>query len=288
MVKIAVFRREGGGPHVGAVDGDELVDLTDWVGPLGPCPLAAYLTRTAGSRPPASGERIRLAEVAWLPPPLGAATFLCVGRNYADHVTETGGSVSEYPSLFSRYWPTVVGHLEPIVRPRVSEQLDFEGELAVVIGKPCRAVPRERALDVVAGYTLAQEGTVRDWQLRAPTAAAGKNFARSGAMGPWLVTSDELPDPSALHVKTTVSGETMQEADTSLLIFDVQYMIEYVTTFMPLFPGDVILTGTPAGVGAARKPPRWLVPGDVVAVEVAGIGRLQNPVVDEADAPDPL
>jgi 2-keto-4-pentenoate hydratase/2-oxohepta-3-ene-1,7-dioic acid hydratase in catechol pathway len=287
-MKIALVR-EGGATKLAAVDGDELIDLSDWVGPLGPCPLASYFARAAETPPPLSARRIPLAAVSFLPPAFGAATLLCTGRNYADHVAERGGrAIPDAPPLFSRYWPTVVGHLEAIVRPRVSEQLDYEGELVVVVGKKCRGVSRERALDVIGGYTIANEGSVRDWQQRAPTVTAGKNFARSGSMGPWVVTADELPDPSKLDLTTTVSGETMQSADTALMIFDVPYLIEYVTTFMPLFPGDVILTGTPAGVGAGRTPPRWLVPGDVVRVEITGIGRLENQVVDESEAPDSL
>lgn len=289
-MRIALFEANGRGPRVGAVDGDELIDLTDWVGALGICPLAAYLARAAEGPPPRSGERVSAAEVAWLPPALGAASLLCAGLNYADHAKEAkthGVEAGQQPSLFSRYWPSLVGHLQPIVRPRISEQLDFEGELVVVIGKQCRAVRREQALDVVAGYTIGQEGSVRDWQRRAPTPTAGKNFARSGALGPWVVTSDELADPAALHLVTRVNGETMQESDTALMIYDVPALIEHITAFMPLFPGDVIFTGTPAGSFGSRKPQRWLTAGDVVTVEIAGIGQLQNHVIDEDDATAP-
>lgn len=290
-MRIALFEADRRGPRVGVVDGDELIDLTDWVGPLGSCPLAAYLARAAGGPPPRSGERVSTTGVSWLPPALGAASVLCVGLNYADHAEEArhqGVTAGEHPSVFSRYWPSLVGHLQPIVRPRVSEQLDFEGELVVVIGKQCRAVPRKRALDVVAGYTIGQEGSVRDWQRRAPTPTAGKNFARSGALGPWMVTSDELADPAALHLMTRVNGETMQESDTALMIFDVPALIEHVTAFMPLFPGDVIFTGTPAGSFGSRKPQRWLTAGDVVTVEISGIGQLENSVIIEDDATSPV
>ena len=285
-MRIALFDVNGRGPRVGVVDGEELIDITDWVGGLGTCPLAAYFARAAKGPPPRDGQRVPAAQVSWLPPTLGGASLLCVGLNYADHATEArqhGLQAGEHPSLFSRYWPSLVGHLQPIVRPRVSEQLDFEGELVVVIGKHCRAVRREQALDVVAGYTIGQEGSVRDWQRRAPTPTAGKNFARSGALGPWMVTSDELTDPSALHLVTRVNGETMQESDTALMIYDVPALIEHVTTFMPLSPGDVIFTGTPAGSFGSRKPQRWLTAGDVVTVEISGIGQLQNCVIDEDD-----
>jgi 2-keto-4-pentenoate hydratase/2-oxohepta-3-ene-1,7-dioic acid hydratase in catechol pathway len=290
-VRIALFQVGGAGLHVGVVDGEELIDLTDSLGPLGTCPLATYLTRAADGPPAASGKRVPVEDVVWLPPALGATAVLCVGVNYADHAEEArnhGINATQQPALFSRYWHSLVGHLRPIVRPRLSEQLDFEGELVVVIGKRCRAVPRERALDVVAGYTIGQEGSVRDWQRQAPTPTAGKNFARSGSLGPWMVTSDRLRDPAALHLMTRVNGELMQESDTALMIHDVPALIEHITAFMPLSPGDVIFTGTPAGSFAARNPARWLAPGDVVSVEISGIGQLQNQVIDEDDTAAPV
>ena len=290
QLRVALFEVDGRGPRVGIVEGDDLIDLTDWTGELGSCPLAAYLARADEGPPPRTGERVPVAEVTWLPSALGAATILCAGVNYADHAEEAkkhGVEAGAHPAVFARYWPSLVGHQQPIVRPRVSEQLDFEGELVVVIGKRCRAVPRERALDVVAGYTIGQEGSVRDWQRRAPTPTAGKNFARSGALGPWVVSADELGDPAALHLTTRVNGETMQESDTALMIHDVPALIEHITTFMPLSAGDVIFTGTPAGPFGSRSPQRWLAPGDVVTVEISGIGRLQNHVIDEDDATAP-
>jgi 2-keto-4-pentenoate hydratase/2-oxohepta-3-ene-1,7-dioic acid hydratase in catechol pathway len=227
------------------------------------------------------------AEVEWLPTLLGAERFICVGRNYREHVQEAGAKPPDYPVLFPRYWSSVVGHRQAVVRPELSTEFDFEGELVAVIGRPCRYVSRERALDVVAGYTILQEGSIRDWQLRAPTQMAGKNFTATGSLGPWLVTSDELPDPAALCITTRVNGEVMQDADTSGMLYDVPFLIEYLTQFMPLGPGDVIATGTPPGVGFARKPPVFLRAGDHVAVEISGIGTLENPVVDEADVPVP-
>lgn len=267
---------------MGAVVGEEVVDLTDWVGPLGACPLAAFLARAAEGAPPMSGERVPIHEVAWLPPALGAAAPLCVGLNYRDHA-DSDRKAGANPTLFSRYWTSLVGHRRPIVRPRVSEQLDVEGELVVVIGTHCRRVPRARALDVVAGYTIGQEGSVRDWQRLTQTPTAGKNFANSGAMGPWMVTADELDDPGTLRINTTVNGTTIQGSDTARMIFDVPTLIEHITTFMPLAPGDVIFTGTPAGTFSDRGGDRWLAPGDVITVEIPGIGELQNFVVDEED-----
>lgn len=228
-----------------------------------------------------------VTEVEWLPTLLGAERFVCVGRNYLEHVQEAGAKAPDYPVLFSRYWSSVVGHGQPLVRPAASTEFDFEGELVAVIGRPCRYVARDRALDVVGGYTILQEGSIRDWQLRAPTQMAGKNFAHSGSLGPWLVTSDELPDPARLRITTRVNGETMQDADTSGMLYDVTFLIEYLTQFMPLAPGDLIATGTPPGVGFARKPPVFLKAGDSVAIEITGIGTLENPVVDESDVPVP-
>jgi 2-keto-4-pentenoate hydratase/2-oxohepta-3-ene-1,7-dioic acid hydratase in catechol pathway len=227
------------------------------------------------------------ADVEWLPTLLGAERFICVGRNYLEHVQEAGAKVPDYPVLFPRYWSSVVGHRQPLVRPAVSTEFDFEGELVAVIGRPCRKVERDRALDVVGGYTILQEGSIRDWQLRAPTQMAGKNFAGSGSLGPWLVTSDETPDPARLHITTRVNGEVMQDSDTSGMLYDVTFLIEYLTQFMPLAPGDVIATGTPPGVGFTRQPPIFLKAGDRVAIEIPGIGTLENPVVDEADVPVP-
>lgn len=288
-VKVAVFDRQGHGRRVGVMDGDELVDLTTWAGPLGCCPLASFLARADVAVPPLDGDRVPIEDVTLLPPSVGSKAPLCVGLNYAEHGAEAGGrqGTSAQPALFSRYWPSLVGHGSPIVRPRASEQLDFEGELVVVIGKHCRAVPRAKALAVVAGYTIGQEGSVRDWQRRAPTPVAGKNFAQTGAMGPWLVTADEVPDPADLRIITSVNGEIQQDGATATMIWDVPALVEHVSAFLPLSPGDTLFTGTPAGTFSDRGKQRWLTAGDVVAVEIPGIGRLQNHIVDEPQTARP-
>jgi acylpyruvate hydrolase len=223
-------------------------------------------------------------EIEFLPTLLGAERFICVGRNYLEHVKEGGAEVPEYPVLFSRYWNSVVGHRQPLIRPTVSEQFDFEAELCAVIGTECRNVARQQALEVVGGYTILQEGSIRDWQRRAPTQMAGKNFFHSGSMGPYLVTSDEIPDPQNLRITTTLNGRTMQDDNTSGMLYDISFLISYITQFMPLGPGDVIATGTPPGVGMARKPPVWLKAGDQLVIEIERLGRLENSVIDEADA----
>lgn len=233
------------------------------------------------------GERLPLGGLTLLPPALGAGAVLCVGVNYAGHarsVAERNGTTfdpTRPPALFIKVWSSLTGSGQPIVRPKASEMFDFEGELVVVIGEHCHAVPRERALGVVAGYTIGMDGSIRDWQRMLPTPLAGKNFAGTGALGPWVVTADEVGDPAVLRVTTTVNGEVMQDAPVSDLIHDVPALIEHITTFMPLSPGDVIFTGTPQGCRADRGNDGWLQPGDVVTVSVPGIGELTNTVVDE-------
>ena len=222
-----------------------------------------------------------LNEVTWLPPIPHPEKILCVGINYAAHREETGRGETEFPTLFTRFANTQVGHQQPLVRPRVSTELDYEAELAVVIGKPARHVRREDALGIVAGYSCYQDATLRDWQRHTSQFTAGKNFIGTGGFGPWLVTTDEIPDPSRLTLIGRLNKVEMQRATTDLLIFDIPALIAYITTFTELVPGDVISTGTPGGVGSKRQPPVWLKAGDVFEVEISGIGVLRNPVVDE-------
>ncbi|RMF97326.1 MAG: FAA hydrolase family protein, partial [Gammaproteobacteria bacterium] len=219
----------------------------------------------------------------WLPPVPRPGKIFCVGMNYIAHIREMGRELPPYPALFARFPHSFVGHGQPVIRPRVSRHFDFEGELAVVIGHRARHVDRARALEAVAGYTCLMEGTLRDYQEHTSQFTAGKNFQSSGAMGPWLVTSDELPDPTVMRLETRVNGEVMQRGEISDLCADIPAIIEYLSGICELEPGDVIATGTPSGVGAARKPPRWLAPGDQVEVEISGIGVLANPVADESD-----
>ncbi|MEZ5564285.1 MAG: fumarylacetoacetate hydrolase family protein [Gammaproteobacteria bacterium] len=216
---------------------------------------------------------------ALLPQP---SRILCVGVNYLAHIQEMGRKVPDFPTVFTRHPDTLVGHGESIVRPHISTAFDYEGELAVVIGKAGRYIKAGEALDHVAGYTCLLDGSVRDWQMHTTQFTPGKNFPATGSCGPWLVTVDEIPDPSRLHLQTRVNGEVVQEAPLSDLCFDVRRIIEYCSSFCTLRPGDIIATGTPSGVGYARKPQRWLTPGDLVEVEISQIGVLRNEVVDEA------
>jgi 2-keto-4-pentenoate hydratase/2-oxohepta-3-ene-1,7-dioic acid hydratase in catechol pathway len=222
------------------------------------------------------------ADIRYLPViPDAAAKFLCVGVNYMPHIKEMGREPPEYPVIFVRFADSLVGHLEPMIRPTVSEQFDFEGELAVVIGKRARHVPSARALEHIAGYSCFNDGSVRDYQRHTVQWTPGKNFHRSGAFGPWLVTSDERPDPRKLRLQTRLNGEVMQDESVGELCFDVAKLIEYCSTWTQLEPGDVIVTGTPGGVGAGRKPPVWMSPGDEIEVDIAGIGVLHNPIAAE-------
>jgi 2-keto-4-pentenoate hydratase/2-oxohepta-3-ene-1,7-dioic acid hydratase in catechol pathway len=224
------------------------------------------------------GRRHALSELRFLPTIPNPRKILCVGINYRPHVEEMGRDLPERPMIFVRFPGSLVGHRSPVLCPTVSEKFDYEGELAVVIGRRARQVPREAAHGVIAGYSCFMDGSVRDWQNHTSQFTPGKNFEQSGSMGPWLVTREAVADPAQLELRTLVNGEVMQRGALSDLIFDIPALIEYLSTFTELLPGDVIATGTPGGVGAARKPPVWLRPGDEVAVEITGVGRLENPV----------
>ena len=224
---------------------------------------------------------LRPAEIRYLPLIPNPDKVICVGVNYRPHVEEMGRDIPEKPVLFVRFAASLVGHQEPIIRTHVSEQYDFEGELAIIIGSRARHVARDQAYECVAGYTCFMDGTVRDWQRHTAQFTPGKNFHQSGALGPTLVTPDEVPDPASLSLTTRVNGQLMQQGSLDELIFDIPALIEYCSTFAELLPGDIISTGTPGGVGAARQPPLWLRAGDIVEVDIGEIGRLQNRVRDE-------
>jgi len=220
-----------------------------------------------------------LDEIELLPVIPNPDKILCVGLNYASHVGEVGRALPTVPSIFSRLHNTLVPHGGDIIRPSASTNFDFEGELAIVIGERCRHVPRAQALSVVAGYTCFLDVSVRDFQKHSVT--AGKNFPGTGPLGPWMVTTDVIPDPQALSLVTRLNGAEVQRDTTDHMIFDVATIIEYVSTFTVLEPGDIIATGTPDGVGLGRKPPLWMKGGDRLEVEISGIGTLQVDVVDE-------
>ena len=221
------------------------------------------------------------ADIKFLPVIPDPEKILCVGLNYRSHIKETGRDMPTKPSIFTRFANTQVGHEQNMIRPRVSEKFDYEGELAVVIGKTCRYVEQKDAASVIAGYTCYNDGSIRDWQRHTIQFTPGKNFPGTGGFGPWLVTPDEFRDFGDNQITTRLNGTEMQRAPLNDLVFDVPALIEYCSTFTQLEPGDVILTGTTGGVGAFREPPVWMKDGDVVEVEIEGIGILRNTIADE-------
>ena len=272
----------------GAVVGDRVADLgralpqypslADFVG------SADFARREALAANEKPGPR--LADITYLPVIPRPEKIVCAVRNYLDHHNEAVAfgmkrEITEFPPIFLRVWRSQVAHNAPVVRPKVSDNLDWEGELAVVIGKGGRHIPEAAAFDHIAGYSIYNDVSVRDWQRHAQQIASGKNFVGTGPFGPWLVTPDEIGDPAKLKLETRVNGKVEQKSDTSMLIFSIPRLINYCSTIFDLVPGDVIATGTPAGVGFTRKPPEFLKPGDVVEVEIENIGVLRNPVVDE-------
>lgn len=273
--------RHGDRAGFGAVEGEAIHDL----GSSAP-DLRALLARADGIEAArrlidgGGAPRIDFAAVDWVPVIPNPDKIICVGVNYRDHMAETGRKPTEHPTLFLRLALSQIGHGQPIVRPRESEQLDFEGELAVVIGRGGRRINAADALRHVAGYACYHDATVRDWQRHSSQFTPGKNFPATGAFGPWLVTADEIPDPRSLALTTRVNGQVMQQAPVSDLIFDIPALIAYISCFTELAPGDVIVTGTPGGVGFTREPPIFLKPGDEVAVTIDKIGTLSNRVID--------
>ena len=225
---------------------------------------------------------IAVEEIRYLPVVPNASKILCVGINYLGHIRETGRDVPRHPVLFTRFADSFTGHDQPLIRPQVSTDFDYEGELAVIIGRRARHVSRDAALDYVAGFACCNEGSIRDYQFHSIQFTAGKNFYRSGSLGPWMVTRDEQPDPAAFHLQTRINGQVLQDSPVSDLCFDVAQLIEYCSIWTPLAPGDVIVTGTPGGVGRVRKPPIWMKPGDVVEIDIEGVGVLRNTIADEA------
>jgi 2-keto-4-pentenoate hydratase/2-oxohepta-3-ene-1,7-dioic acid hydratase in catechol pathway len=269
----------------GVVKGNGVVDLGRRFGDRLPT-LRALLSAGALSEAERASREVLpdfpLAGLELAPVVPDPDKIICVGLNYRDHVAETGRTVTEKPALFARFAGSQVGHLQPLVKPAVSDEFDYEGELAFVIGKAGRHIPVERALEHVAGYSCYNEGSVRDWQRHTSQYLAGKSFAGTGAFGPWLVTADEIPDPSHLTLETRLNGQVVQHTTTDLMITPIQEQIAYISTMLPLLPGDVIVSGTPGGVGVKRSPQLFMRPGDVAEVEISSIGVLRNPVIAEA------
>jgi 2-keto-4-pentenoate hydratase/2-oxohepta-3-ene-1,7-dioic acid hydratase in catechol pathway len=284
-MKLASFHYSGAS-GIGVVLGDEIVDLGAAAPDL-PHEMTAFLAAGAPALEVAAAAtehpaaRIPLDDVVLEAPIQRPPKILAIGLNYADHVKESGMEPPKVPAVFNKQSTSVTGPYDPIHLPRASHVLDYEGELGFVIGRRCRHVPAERALEVIAGFLVVNDVSVRDWQLRSPTMTMGKSFDTHCPLGPWITTADEIDNPHDLGIRTWVNGELRQDSNTKELIYDCFALVEHLSTAFTLEPGDVIPTGTPSGVGIAMKPPKLLVAGDVVRIEIDKLGQIENPVIDE-------
>ncbi|MEH6758612.1 MAG: fumarylacetoacetate hydrolase family protein [Parasphingorhabdus sp.] len=243
--------------------------------------IAAGTLDTAGAKA-AAGEAVDEAALTFLPPLAKAGKVICLGLNYADHAAEANLDVPDFPTIFARFSSNLIGHDAPILKPKTSDQLDYEGEMVAVIGKRAKNVPASEALSHVMGYSVFNDGSVRDYQLKTPQWTAGKNFDNTGSFGPWLVTADELPaGGEGLKIETRLNGNVMQSASTDQMIFNVEQTVTLLSSFLTLEPGDVLVMGTPSGIGLARTPPVFMKDGDVIEVEIENIGLLRNPIAAE-------
>jgi len=275
---------QGGKASYGVATDKGVVDLGARIGGEYPTLLSLIEGKAFAAAEKAAagqGDDFAQADVTFLPVIPRPNKIVCIGLNYEDHRIETGRQVSGYPVMFPRYANCQVGHGQAMVKPRNSDRFDYEGEMAVIIGTPGRHVSQADALNHVAGYSCYNDGSVRDFQGHTHQFLPGKNFTGTGAFGPWMVTTDDIPDPTALTLTTRLNGQVMQQANTDQMIFNIPFLIEYISSFMALEAGDVIVSGTPGGVGDKRKPPVYMKAGDTVEVEVTQIGTLVNPVVNE-------
>jgi 2-keto-4-pentenoate hydratase/2-oxohepta-3-ene-1,7-dioic acid hydratase in catechol pathway len=281
-MKLMSFQHQGKASY-GAVKDGGVVDLGRRLGTRYPnlkALLAGNGLDEAKRLAAAEKPDYKLGEVAFLPVIPDPNKILAIGLNYADHAAEAGLQAPAKPIVFPRWPDSQTGHDQPLVKPPESEQFDYEVELCIVIGKHARRVSPQDALGYVAGYTVYNDGSIRDWQFHTSQWAPGKNWPQSGSIGPWMVTADELPDPSNLRVTTRINGKTLQDSNTKHLIFPVPEIVSYISQFTNLDPGDLIPTGTPHGVGFSRKPPIFMKPGDVVETEIEKIGVLRNKVIE--------
>ena len=285
-MRFIAFMNSSGQSALGARVGDELVDLTalglpatlDELLRQGEAGMAAARRALDGAK-----QRLPLAGLTYLPPLANPSKAFAIGLNYIDHATESKFEPPKHPVIFQRFPSSWVAHGQAIVRPHVSEQFDYEAEFVAVIGKAGRYIPKDKALEHVAGYSVFNDGSIRDYQFRSNQWLWGKNFDNTGGFGPEFVTADELPPgATGLQIQCRLNGNVMQKANTKDMIFDVATLVAACSDGMELVPGDIIITGTPAGVGLARKPPVFMRAGDVCEIEVEGLGILRNPVTDES------
>jgi 2-keto-4-pentenoate hydratase/2-oxohepta-3-ene-1,7-dioic acid hydratase in catechol pathway len=277
-----VSYKKDGRASFGLVAGDGVVDLAKRMSGIA---TLRQLLEGKGTAAAAAFAKdtpdFALKDVALLPVIPDPDKILCAGANYATHVAEMGRDAPKYPMMFTRFAASQIGHKQPMIRPRVSEQLDFEGELAVIIGKRGRYITKAQAMDYVAGYSCYNDGSVRDYQRHTQQFTPGKNFVGTGPFGPWMITPDESGPPANMKLVTRLNGQVMQEAPVSDLLFDIPSLIEYCSQFTEFVPGDVLVTGTTGGVGAARKPPLWMKPGDIVEIDIKNVGVLSNTIAAE-------
>lgn len=279
-MRLVSFQRKDGTSSYGTTDGTTIHDAGAVLADTYP-DLRAVLAADAIAQLAGKGPAIAFGDVTLLPPVPNPGKILCIGLNYLPHILETGRAKPEYPSIFTRYPESLVGHGTPLVRPAASHKFDYEGELAVVIGKPCRHVASVNAMEYVAGYSCFNDGSVRDYQNHTTQFWPGKNFEHSGSMGPWIVTADTVKDINSQTLTTRVDGNVEQHTPFSDMAIGIPELIAYASTVTTLLPGDVIATGTPGGVGNHRKPQLFLAPGMQVEVEITGVGTLRNGIVDE-------
>jgi len=272
LMRLVTFQTEAGStPEAGIVSGDQVIGLGK--------DMLSFIA--SGTLPALDGPRFNLVSVQLLPPIPRPPKFICVGMNYRDHAREAGFEIPSIPTIFSKFSNVVIGPGAPIVLPKNSTRPDYEAEFAFVIGPGGRHIPAARALDHVFGYTIVNDVSARDHQTTTSQWLISKSFDTFAPMGPWIVTRDEIADPHALDLELEIGGEILQHSNTRELVFGVPALVEYISSVVTLEPGDIVATGTPAGVGFARKPPRYLRPGDEVIIRIQGIGELRNPVIEE-------
>jgi 2-keto-4-pentenoate hydratase/2-oxohepta-3-ene-1,7-dioic acid hydratase in catechol pathway len=288
---LAQFRQKGASnvrARLGAVIDGRLVDLTaadSHLTDLSALVAGGDAGLAHARQVAAKAAEVDQAHVEWLPPITKPGKIVCLGLNYAAHAAEGGNKAAEYPSFFLRVVSSLIGHRAPLIRPHASEHLDFEAELAVIVGRRARHLTVGNALDAVAGYSCFNDGSLRDYQRKTTQWTIGKNFDGTGAFGPWFVPASELPvGAKGLKIESRLNGQVMQSDNTGNMIVPVAETMQLLTEVMTLEPGDVIIMGTPAGVGYARKPPVWMKPGDTIEIDIEGVGVLSNPVVDEVRA----